>query len=479
MFSRKDFLKSGAMSAFMAPAALATLGGTRRPSAAVAGSRDGSARNVIFLVADGMSIGALTMGDLMSRRQYGKASAWIDLYSGGRDVFRGLMDMASADSFVTDSSAAASSWGCGHRINNGGVNWSVEGEPLRPITHIFRDAGKATGLVTTTRITHATPAGFAANAPSRNLEAEIAVQYLENRIDVLMGGGDSYFSASNRKDGRDLYAEFAAAGYAIARTRADLEGSGATAPFLGIFHASHLPYTVDHRTVPQLRDEVPTLAEMTRAALRKLDRHPDGFILQIEGGRVDHAAHSNDPAGLVYDMVAFNDAIEAVIEYVDGRDDTLVIITTDHSNANVGVNGSGPGYTNAPKMFDQLQGFRHSNEWIFEQLPKEPMPAQIQEVVAAATRLQITTQEAEMLAQSMKGTFVTPYREERVPSAVLGAIQANYLSINWLGGVHTSDYVELAALGPGSERLSYFTRNTELFDLMVDMAGVRSFAKSA
>lgn len=470
MFTRKEFLGTGLFSAFSLPSLLGL--GRPTPASASRGSSNGAARNVIFLVADGMSSGTLAMGDLMSRRQLGRPLHWIDLYEKNL-ASRHLMDMASSDSFVTDSAAAASSWGCGRRIPNGGVNWSDEGKALRPVVPIFRDGGKATGLVTTTRITHATPAGFAAAVPSRNLEDEIAAQYLEIGVDLLMGGGLRHFNPGSRRDGRDLMSEYRRAGYAVVTTSGEMRSAGDGLPLLGLFTDSHLPYTVDQRTIPQLRDHVPTLAEMTREALDRLSLHPEGFLLQVEGGRVDHAAHGNDPAGLVFDMMAFDDAVGVVLDYALERDDTLVIITTDHANANPGVNGAGLGYTAAPVMFDQLQEFRHSNEWIADQLGSEPTAARIQEVVEQATRLQITGEEAGMLASSFKGELITPYRIERTPSAVLAAIEANYLSINWLGGVHTSDYVELAAFGPGADRLNGFTRNTELFDLMVDMAGMR------
>lgn len=472
MFTRKEFLGTGLLSAFSIPSLLS--GRPRSSESNPSPSRNGEARNVIFLVVDGMSSGTLAMGDLMTRRQLGRASNWIDLYENNR-ARRSLMDMASSDSFVTDSAAAASSWGSGRRIPNGGVNWSEEGKPLRSVVPIFRDAGKATGLVTTTRITHATPAGFAAAVPSRNLEDEIASQYLEIGVDLLMGGGTRHFTSTGRRDGRDLLSEFRQAGYPLVSTRDEMLAQADGIGLLGLFYDSHLPYTVDHRTVPQLREGVPTLAEMSRTALERLSRHPDGFLLQIEGGRVDHAAHGNDPSGLVFDMMAFDDAIGEVLRFAEGRDDTLVIITTDHSNANPGVNGAGLGYTGSPAMFDNLQSFRHSNEWIADQLDSDPSAARILEVVEEATRLQITRDEADMLVKSFKNELVTPYRPERVPSAVLGAIQANYVGINWIGGVHTSDYVELAAMGPGADRLNGFTRNTELFDLMVDMAGVRDF----
>ncbi len=477
MISRKDFLKTGALSALTIPA----MGLPRATQAAPAKkSYDGDAKNVIFIVADGMSHGTFALGDLVKSRQYGQHLHWTQLYNQTeRPYHRGLMDMASANSIVTDSAAAASSWGSGQRINNGGINWSTEGKPLRSILPIFRDAGKKTGLVTTTRMTHATPASFATAVSSRNFEDQIAEQYLEAKVDVLMGGGHRHFAADRRDDGKDLYGEFRKAGYTIARNKSEMMSASSSDPILGIYSDSHLPYTTDHKTDAELASNVPTLAEMTVSALERLDSHPDGFILQIEGGRVDHAAHGNDVSGLIYDMIAFDDAVGEVLAFTENRDDTLVIITTDHGNANPGINGAGPGYSNAPLMLDQLHNFRHTNEWVFYNLPEEPTAGQVRELLMEATQLDLAEMDIEMVMKAMKGELATPYRAERTASSVLGKVLANYVSVNFIGDVHTGDYVELAVLGPGMDRMDSFTRNTELFDLMVDMAGVRAMAKSA
>lgn len=477
MISRKDFIKTGALSALTIPA----MGLPRATQAAsMKRSYEGDAKNVIFLVVDGMSHGTFALGDLVKSRQYGEHLHWTQLYNQTeRPYHRGLMDMASANSIVTDSAAAASSWGSGQRINNSGINWSTEGKPLRSIHHIFRDAGKKTGLVTTTRMTHATPAAFATAVPSRDYEDQIAEQYLEAKVDVLMGGGHRHFAGDKRDDGKDLYGEFRQAGYTVARNKAEMNAAPSDQPILGIYSDSHLPYTTDHKTDAELAKHVPTLAEMTASALKRLDSHPDGFILQIEGGRVDHAAHGNDVSGLVYDMIAFDDAVGEVLAFTENRDDTLVIITTDHGNANPGLNGAGPGYNNAPLMLDQLHTFRHTNEWVFSNMPEDPSARQVRELLAEATQLDLAEMDIEMVMKAMKGELATPYRAERTASSVLGKVLANYVSVNFIGDVHTGDYVELTVLGPGMERMDSFTRNTELFDLMVDMAGVRAMAKSA
>ena len=474
--SRRDFLKTGALGAL----ALGTGGmaGTAHGQARTDISdvqAPGDAKNVIFLVSDGMSAGTLTMADLHLRRHEGRRSNWLRLYEEGR-VRRGLMDMAPANSIVTGSAAAASSWGSGHRVVNEMVNMSPEGEKYRTILQIFRDAGRGTGLVTTTRITHATPAGFGINMPARWSEDKIARQYLEREYDVLMGGGSRHFDPDQRGDGEDLFQGFEDKGYTVARSKQDLSYWGHEGAFLGTFYDTHLPYVLDHKNIPSHQQQVPRLPGMTDAALRRLDQNDDGFLLQIEGGRVDHAAHEDDTGGLVYDQIEFDRAIGQVLDFVEGRDDTLVIITTDHGNANPGVNAAGNRYSDSPDMFDRIADFQYTNSWILSELDENSTYRQIQDRVEEAWQFPIRRDEAEMIQDALRGEYQAAYREKSSPDLLLGAIQANYTSVNWLGGDHTTDYVELAALGPGSEAIGDFTRNTDLFDLMVESAGVREYA---
>jgi len=480
-FSRKDFLKTGALSTFAFGSGLA---GTRLNGEKAIKSAAGQAKNVIFMVSDGMSIGTKTMADQVKRAVHGDKTNWVKLYESDRDFHRGLMDMTTGDSIVPDSAAAASSWGCGKRINNGSVNWGTEDQQYKPICEIFRDAGKATGLVTTTRITHATPAGFAANVPSRGMEDEIAEQYSQRNLDVLMGGGRRHFDPERREDGKDLYKVFTDKDYAIAHTKAELFSADKSKKTLGLFYDSHLPYTMDHDHMWELRQAVPSLAEMTTEALDRLSRNSNGFILQVEGGRVDHAAHGNDPGSLIFDQIAFDDAIGKVMEFTEGRDDTLVVVTTDHGNANPGLNGLGSGYRDSPRMLETLSRYQRSFEWIYGELGyhwamdgldtiKAP---NVRELVEYATRTQITSEQAEIAAKAFRGEYKAAFHNRQGPGAVLAGILANYNGIYFVGTNHTSDYVEIASWGPGSDRIPSFVRNTAMFDLMVEMAGVQAYA---
>jgi len=474
--NRRSFLKTGALGSLFLGSGAFAQGGQAATTDTDRITHAGDAKNVIFLVSDGMSIGTLCMADLLLSRRDGRHCNWGQLYQQER-ARQGLMDMASLNSIVTGSAAAASSWGSGHRINNTAVNMSPDGEAHRTICEIFRDAGMGTGLVTTARMTHATPAGFGINMEERWSEDAIAEQYLEREYDVLLGGGARHFDPDSRDDSTDLFGGFREKGYTVARTKAGLMDWDARGQILGTFYDSHVPYTLDHLNTPEFTRDIPTLAEMTDRALERLSKNDSGFILQVEGGRVDHAAHSNDSAGLVYDQIAFDDAIGRALAFAEGRDDTLIIIASDHGNANPGVNGIGDGYSDSNAMFDTLQDMKYTNNWILDRLNEQSTYREIQETVEEAWQFPITRRQAHILQEALQGTFQAVYEPRSRPSAVLSAIQANYTAVNWIGSMHTTDYVELTALGPGSEAIGQFTRNTQLFDVMVEAAGVREYAR--
>jgi alkaline phosphatase len=215
------------------------------------------------------------------------------------------MDTASASSIVTDSAAGSSSWGGGVRVPNGSLNVSETGENFLPIWQKFKKAGKKAGCVTTVPITHATPAGFCVNTASRNSQPEIAELYLQLGFDVLMGGGNDYFAANKRKDQKDLYAAYAAKGYQVVQEKSSMHNCSNSAPILGVFDQDALPYDVDRNQNAQLQQKIPTLAEMAQKAIDTMKDHDKGFVLQIESGKVDWAAHANDIAGLIHEQIQF------------------------------------------------------------------------------------------------------------------------------------------------------------------------------
>lgn len=442
-------------------------------------------KNIVFMVSDGMSPSVLTIAEHFSHLVRQKGTVWHALYNRPQSV-RGLMDMASLNSMVTDSSAASSSWGSGTRIWNGMVNVLPDGTPLTPLATIARDRRKRVGLVTTATVTHATPAGFAASTNDRGGELVIAEQYLKN-VDVVLGGGRSFFDADKRKDKKDIPALYAAQGYTLVRDKQQLAAARRSAKLLGLFSNSHVPYTLDHRQSEKLQREVPTLAEMAEAALESLSQNRDGFLLQIEGARVDHAAHNNDAAAMLWDQVAFDDAIETVLRFAEKHPETLVVITSDHGNSNPGMNSMSSKFGGTEACFERLALATRSFELMTPLLGSKAeysmsiesnSPAantaaeKIREVVKSSLGFEPAREYIELVRRSLAGqSGVAPNYGQDKPAGVLGLVAGNYNGIQWTSTSHTSDYTLVTAVGPGSERFHGVVRNTDCFRHICDFMG--------
>jgi alkaline phosphatase len=478
----------GRRSFFGRASALASLGGGLEAlhAAQKPGARP---QSIIWMVADGMSPSVLPMAEQFSRRvRNGKGLVWQELLNQPR-VQRGLMDMASLDSIVTDSASASSAWGSGSRIFNGWVNMLPDGTKLTPIAHLARGKRKRIGLVTTATVTHATPAGFAAVSRRRDDEALIAEQYLKV-ADVVLGGGRKFFDAGARADKRDLIGDFRGEGFGYASSRDQLLKL-TSSKMLGLFAASHLPYTLDQRNNETDRALVPTLAEMSEAALNALSGGPNGFLLQIEGARVDHAAHANDAASLLWDQLAFDEAIEVALRHAERHPETLIVLTSDHGNANPGLNGMGSEYRDSTKCFDRLASVKSSFYAISPRLggvaeytmtsdaaaaagvPK-PAAERVQELARTHFNFEFTPDEVELLRNAVTGQKrLSASRQLDSLVGLMGQVVGNHVGIGWTGTSHTSDYTLVTALGPGAERFAGLIRNTQVFPALTELMDVK------
>lgn len=427
-------------------------------------------KNIIVMVSDGMSSGTLSMTDIFLNRKFGNPSNWINLYHENK-VSRALMDMASASSIVTDSAAASSSWGGGHRVSNGSLNVGANGVEHTPIWLKFKKAGKMTGCVTTVAITHATPAGFLANSKKRNAQEDIAEQYLERGFDVLLGGGDNFFNPKKRKDKKNLYSQYQKKGYSIAKTKSELKNLSSKAPVLGVFADDALPYSIDRISDKELDNKIPTLAEMSAKAIEILSQGKNGFVLQVESGKVDWAAHANDLGGLIYEQIAFDEAIKVVMDFAEKDKETLVIITTDHGNANPGIiYGKG-----VNDNFDSVQKYRQTNEWILNQFSEKSSVKNIIETVEYANGNVLSEEDAKKILNYYSGLEKQEdglYNYRKLPFKTFSEIQQKTNSVGWISMDHSADYVELAMFGPGSENLKPFIKNTDLHYFMLEAAQV-------
>jgi alkaline phosphatase len=460
--NRRDFFKNGVFTT-IGLGALSSFSSFT----SISNSRLGQAKNIIFLVSDGMSAGTLNMADLLLRNKEGRASNWINLYE-KNTVKRALMDTASANSFITDSAAAGSAWGGGMRVKNGALNIGPNGERPVPILQKFKSLGKSVGCVTTVQITHATPASFCVNNSSRNAMPEIAEEYLKLRFDVMMGGGAEFFSAEGRQDKRDLFEAYKQTGFEVARNKSDMMKADGSKPIIGVFSNDGLPYAIDRENNDKLKSEIPTLAEMTRKAIEVLSKNQKGFVMQVEGGKVDWAAHGNDASALLYDQVDFDQAVAVAMDFAVKDKETLVIITTDHGNSNPGLF-----YSNqANRNFEKLYESKASNEWILNQITPETSPAQVIDLIVSHQKITLKTEEAETILKSYQRGADGLYNPRNLPFMTLASMQSPHTSIQWAGSNHSADFAELAMFGPGSETLAGYVKNFELHNFMLQACGV-------
>lgn len=388
---RRAVIKSGILAGLAGVPGLGRLAGLDPASRTdVAGNGNGrrAVRNIIFFAYDGFNYEDLALGRYFAEG-LGRGRLEIERVMGTGAV--GSMTPHSLTSVVTDSAAASSAWATGRKVVNGALSMYPDGRQLTTILELARQAGKATGLITTTRLTHATPAAWIARVPQRELEDEIAAQYLAFRPDVLLGGGRRHFTASGRSDGRDLEGDFRRAGYRVLSSPAELEvASGG--PVLGAFTAGHLPYEIDRRFQGS---PGPSLAQITRAGLDVLDRHRDGFVVQIEAGRIDHANHDNDPGAAVWDILAADEALAVVREFVDRTPDTLLIVASDHATGGQATYGFGARYKDSTEALQTLGRRRASYQHLrTELLPAGANAAQVRAAVREHLGMEISGEEA-------------------------------------------------------------------------------------
>ena len=242
---------------------------------------------------------------------------------------------------------------------------------------------------------------------------------------------------------------------------------------LGIFSDSHLPYTVDRDNDPEIESKVPTLAEMSEVAIKNLDGTADGFLLQIEGGRVDHAAHGVDLAGMFFDQIAFEDAVKVAVDFALDDGETLVIITSDHACGGPSLNGAGSGYFDSTEGLLTLQGMKASYGVMGQKFGDSPNASQVQDVVEEFLGIKLTTKEAQAVIDSAAGDHPLGISEfHRSSSATLASVLGNHSKVNWTSGNHTADHVLVTAVGPGSAQVEGLTENTKFFDMMLGMRGL-------
>jgi len=296
------------------------------------------AKSLILFIGDGMGPEILSIAKTYSDKALGEVLNITTLSVTGT---MGMASTYSANKLVTDSAAGATALATGVKTNNGMVGESPDGQVLANLLEMAWRTGKSVGVVTTTTVTDATPASFLAHASARSAEFDIAAQIVETNATVVMGGGRAYFRAADggkRPDGRDLIAEAKTRGFDIAFDKDGLSAAGGKR-LLGLFAEEDLPFQAE-----RVAYETPSLSEMLRKALQMLTGDPDGFVLVVEGGRIDHAEHENNLAAALGEFLELDAAIGEAMQYQESDSTLAIVVTGDHDTGAPGIAASERGY---------------------------------------------------------------------------------------------------------------------------------------
>ncbi|TDC26629.1 alkaline phosphatase [Kribbella albertanoniae] len=365
------------------------------------------AKNIIYIQGDGLGPGQRNLIRLATKGRYGELE--LD-----KLPIAGMVRTTSVDphEVVTDSAASATALATGHKTNNGVIGLDPKGRPVETILELAKKAGKSTGLVTTATVTGASPASFAAHVPSRDLQNDIARQYIEKiRPDVLLGGGeDWWFPKGNPgqwpdKPGEEsnspygnLVEQAQRTGYTYVRNADELRTTRSNR-LLGLFaNEDMVDYGEDGKYAPRV-----PLQQMARKALDVLSQNPNGFFLFLEEEGTDGLSHDNNARGVIDAGRALDTTVAEVMRFVAKHPDTLVIINGDHETGGLSIED----YDTDEEKTDPRQ----------------------------------------------EGPFPIPGSNLR-------------FAVDWTTNSHTGADTPLTASGPGSDRLSGVLDNTEVFHAM-------------
>ena len=427
------------------------------------------AKNVILFVGDGMGISTITAARILAGQQQGQPGEDYQL-SFEKFGNVALVKTYNTDAQVADSAGTASALNTGTKTRIGVINTApdvprgdcaaAQGHLLQPIAVEAQERGKAVGIVSTARLTHATPAAVYGHNPDRNWEADsdipesqralgctdFAQQLVEFPFDLALGGGARKFYGSAKGGSRadanaDLPAQWAArTGGTIATNTASMRQAPLGAPVLGLFSASHMTYQLD-RTA---QTEEPTLTEMTAESIRRLSDDPDGYYLMVESGRIDHGHHAGQAGYALEETVEFARAIQYAVDNTD-PEETLILVTADHSHVFTIA-----GY---PKRGNPILGLVHPPESGDEDHPG----AANDEPILAADGKPYTTLGYANGPGAVQG-------ERPVPETRPDARQQALVPLG--AETHGGEDVALFGTGPGAQRVRGVIEQNRVYDIM-------------
>ncbi len=458
------------------------------------------AKNIIFILGDGMTVSMRTGARIMSRgNTEGKANAKLNMDSLPQMAFIGT---SSTDSIAADSANTMSAYMTGQKsaVNALGVYASRAKDSLdHPRQETFAEAlrraapEKSIGVVSNAEIEDATPAATVAHTRRRADKAQIVGMFYDVKPDVMLGGGSAYFlpqstPGSKRKDDIDYVAKFKEAGYQFVSTKqelADVKGT-ANGKLLGLFHTGNMDGTLDQRlgtgTVKKFPNQ-PDVPQMMTTALDVLSKDQDGFFLMVEGALIDKFEHPLDFDRAIYETITLDKLVGIAQEFAKTHPDTLIVVTADHTHGTsvIGtIDNDKPGSGR-----DQVGTYAEAGFPNYVDADKDGYPDSIDVSRHLAVFANNFPDYYETWRPKMDGPFVPAVKNEKgeyvaneayktVPGATF---REGNLPRTEDTGVHAVDDVVLQAVGPGSEGLHGYMENSDVYRVLADTFALGANAK--
>jgi alkaline phosphatase len=404
-------------------------------------------KNIILLIGDGMGFSYTTgLRYLNHDSKKGLMNPTIfDQYFVGSQSTYSL----DTESNITDSAAAGTALSTGYKTNNGTLGLNIHKQAVPTVLEYAKFRGKSTGLVGTSQINHATLAAFAAHLESREQYDQIADDYLDERIngkhkiDVMLGGGTSYF---DRKD-RNLIEEFVKDRFGYVTNLQELL-TNKNAQLLGLFAPIELPKYIDRDST------VPSLSQMTKSALERLQQNPKGFFLLVEGSQIDWAGHDNDIVGAMSEVKDFEAAFKTAVHFALNREDTIVIATADHSTGGMSIDRNG-NYKWNPSVIKSITNTPHV---IAAQLH------QTKDLTTLNNYMHFNLYEEDL--KNLQSTLEMEVEDTR--QALINIIN-HYSSTGWTTKGHTGEDVPICAYGLNRHLFSGRMENSDIAKILFEI----------
>lgn len=431
-------------------------------------------KNVIMMIPDGTSISVYS------------AARWFKYYNGMGDKLNidpyltGTVTTHSSNAPIGDSAPTGSTYATGvlQQVGNVAIHPEPSKNDLYPVdaSRTYQPAAtileaskiekkKAIGLVVTCEFPHATPADFSAHHYNRGNYKAIAPQMASQNLDVMFGGGNSILTD-------DIKNYLAGNGTTLIQNDKEaLLNYNSDGKVWALFSDRTLPYNIDKDF-----DVTPSLAEMTGKALELLSKNENGFFLMVEGSQVDWAAHANDPATMIDEFLAFDEAVGKALAFAEADGNTVVVIASDHGNSGFSIgsrNCSGSSRLSLEQLFGIVSKYKISSRML-ESILIKTKPEEIKGVFKKYTDLDITDEEIGLLLSSKnyKEADYTQVASSNNLAYNIVTILNSRTCFGFTTGSHTGEEVLLASYHPQGDILKGNVKNTELNEYLQKAMGL-------